>query len=387
MSLRRSSRAKRPSSRAFPDGVEPPARRRGRISDAEAVPEPQTSTPGTAASSEQPSFPPVGVVTQPTPTQLSAESMQNIISAVTSAVTQNMAQMFSHLQPSVLPAPAPVAPTLQLSSTTPDISLTTAVDGDPVSGSMAQAINSVCSNLTGENLPSPRPSQLFQSVGIPLYAKVSDKLKSKIWANEFIDFGSLLNTQVASPHYRLAITNPSSDGVPTLQLEPEAKGPKISTIDTWFSAFHVFVAIYTCKHPSEAPSLMKYGDTIKDLASRGYNWQYYDENFRFLRQSQTLPWGDIHWELWLRSSYLPKKPSSSGAGSSKSGNFMSIPKGYCFRFHKGLTCAGCSFKHTCFKCNKGTHRAVNCNFRPSTANGASATPSNSSANSSQGKKP
>lgn len=32
--------------------------------------------------------------------------------------------------------------------------------------------------------------------------------------------------------------------------------------------FHVFVGVYTGRYPSEAPGLMKYGDTIQDLAAR-----------------------------------------------------------------------------------------------------------------------
>ena len=38
-----------------------------------------------------------------------------------------------------------------------------------------------------------------------------------------------------------------------------------------------------------------------------------------------------------------------------------IPYGVCFKFHWGLVCAGCNFKHTWFKCN-GDHVAATCNF-------------------------
>jgi hypothetical protein len=34
--------------------------------------------------------------------------------------------------------------------------------------------------------------------------------------------------------------------------------------------------VYTSKYPSEAPALMKYGDIVRDLASRGHNWFFYD---------------------------------------------------------------------------------------------------------------
>ena len=54
---------------------------------------------------------------------------------------------------------------------------------------------------------------------------------------------------------------------------------------------------------------MKYGELIQDLAGRGHNWRFYDENFRFLRQAHgpALPWDRIHGELWLKvSSHLAK---------------------------------------------------------------------------------
>ena len=61
------------------------------------------------------------------------------------------------------------------------------------------------------------------------------------------------------------------------------------------SAFRIFVTLYTRKYPADAPALMKYGDVIQDLASRSHNWKFYDENFRFMRQSQpeAYPWGTV----------------------------------------------------------------------------------------------
>ena len=102
---------------------------------------------------------------------------------------------------------------------------------------------------------------------------------------------------------------------------------------------------------------------------------FYDENFRFLNQShkQLLQWGEIHWELWLRSQNFgfvsvqhKKSPSfSNNRGHSSNSNNMSrhVPRGYCFRYHIGGDCDGCDHKHSCFKC-EGNHRGFQCNFRP-----------------------
>ena len=43
------------------------------------------------------------------------------------------------------------------------------------------------------------PRQLFTSIGLDLGARVNSKLKAKIWANEFIDFGALLSVASRSP--------------------------------------------------------------------------------------------------------------------------------------------------------------------------------------------
>ena len=76
----------------------------------------------------------------------------------------------------------------------------------------------------------------------------------------------------------------------------------------------MFAGVYTSRFPCDGPGLMKYGSTIQDLAAKGLNWRFYDENFRFLRQTPatSLPWGTIHLELWLRSQrpVSAKKPQT-----------------------------------------------------------------------------
>ncbi len=101
---------------------------------------------------------------------------------------------------------------------------------------------------------------------------------------------------------------------------------------------------------------MKYGQIIRDLAARDQNWRFYDENFRYFRQTQAslVPWGSIHGELWLRSQYSTKSSSVIPAHNFKLGTIL-VPHGYCFKFHRGQSCtSNCAFKHNCFKC-KGAH--------------------------------
>ena len=118
----------------------------------------------------------------------------------------------------------------------------------------------------------------------------------------------------------------------------------------WLHAFHVFVGIYSGRYPAEAPSLMKYGESIQDSAARGHNWRFYDET-----QATSLLWGTIHWELWLRSQNSPNnRKSQLPASAGKSGPSLSVPRGYCFKFHRGGECHGCSFSILAVSAKAGT---------------------------------
>ena len=209
------------------------------------------------------------------------------------------------------------------------------------------------------------PAQLFSSPSLPIDARVSDKLRSKIWNNEFIEFGVLLTNPMAESQYQVTISSSEKGPFPSLCLEPVNKSRKILSIETWLHCFHIFVGIYTSRFPHEAPALMKYGEVVQDLAFRGFNWQFYDENFHCLRQTQpaSFPWSSIHWELWMRAQHSPFKKSQLQPISVQPKMHNHVPpKGYCFKFNRGVQCAaGCNFKHQCFKCD-GLHQASHCNF-------------------------
>ena len=260
-----------------------------------------------------------------------------------------------------------------------------------VQGSLATVSNAVTGLVpsTSEG-PPPLPGQCFQSVGLPVDARVSEKLREKIWKDEFIDFGSLLANPVLANRFQLTVHNAENGPLPSLCIEPISKSKKITSIESWLSSFHIFVGVYTKRFPHEAPALMKYCETIQDLAGRGHNWKYYDENFRFLRQAHrsALPWDRIHDELWLKSHQVTSPRSLPPAITGRlTGKVDTTRKGYCFRFHKGRKCPpGCAYKHLCYKC-EGSHPVSKCNFRgpaktssfqPQPAKSQSSQPANSS---------
>ena len=131
----------------------------------------------------------------------------------------------------------PVVNSSALDPVVPSVSVGTAAAVDHV----AQVVQSVHSTLVGEE-PSPgavQPKEVFTSINLPVDARVPLKLKTKIWQNEFIDFGLLLANQFSEGKYQLTFN--SGDGsVPSLALEPVTKPKKIVSFDSWVQAFHVF---------------------------------------------------------------------------------------------------------------------------------------------------
>ena len=59
------------------------------------------------------------------------------------------------------------------------------------------------------------------------------------------------------------------------RLEPAQKPKCIAGIYQWVTAFQTFEAIYTAKFPNDAPALMKYSETVQDLASKNAHWRFW----------------------------------------------------------------------------------------------------------------
>ena len=67
--------------------------------------------------------------------------------------------------------------------------------GNPSAGDqVAQVVQSLYSSLTGESQStgSVHPKDIFTSVSLPVDARMPLKLKTRVWNDEFIDFGLLL---------------------------------------------------------------------------------------------------------------------------------------------------------------------------------------------------
>lgn len=127
-----------------------------------------------------------------------------------------------------------------------------------------------------------RPVTEFRSVAVSLAARVSSKIKAKIWAQEYIDLSFLLSLSPSSNSYSLSLkaNNEISSATPKFFLEPNDKPRRIFYISQWLTAFNTFVAVYTERLPQKAPQLMKYCETVRDIFAKGGDWRFYDDQFR-----------------------------------------------------------------------------------------------------------
>ena len=286
------------------------------------------------------------VTATPSPNLMTVD-VQALSATISLAVTQAVQQALGQVK-----APTPVTAEVVEASVQDEVSVLTE----------GTATNS---KFTAQPLSLPANREPFASIAVALGSNVSPKLKAKIWANEFIEFGSLLTSSPNQDRYSVCLTPSSnSSSQPRLTLEPCQPSKKIHNFLQWLSAFNIFVAIFSEKFPTETPRLMKYSEIIRDISTKPGDWYFYDEQFRYIRQSapDQYPWDTIHWELWIKAVInfraKPAQPKPD-MGSPRTRPRQSFPKGTCWSFHAGKYCGGCKFEHLCFKCG-AKHPASQC---------------------------
>ena len=200
--------------------------------------------------------------------------------------------------------------------------------------------------------------QGFASSALPIYGHISDKIKAKIWADEFIELAVLLQYKPERQQFALTMQHTDNES-PVICVETNKK-LNIGTIQRWQKAFEIFMAIYLLKasNINKAPQMLKYISTIRDLYESGGNWGIYDETFRSMMAMRDWQWDAIHAELWLKAAHWKKGgPPGKSAFQSKD-RFV---RGACFAFNQGKPCrtSPCRYLHKCKKCG-GNHTANKC---------------------------
>jgi hypothetical protein len=234
------------------------------------------------------------------------------------------------------------------------------VGGEPaLRNTLATLLGESGSNASLQNFDTTHEDGLLF-----LGSKVSLKTKEKIWAGQFLEFGELLGEQQSAD---MTLTISQSGNV---SMSAQGKMKPITSFTQWQLAFTTFVAIHSERFPSETPALMKYLDTVRELALRypsGLAWRYYDENFRQARQVNHVSWAKLHMEIYVKATTLfgAHSPQTSATHNSQNSRrigtrFLNKP-GFCWSFNKGQPCAAspCLHKHACQQCH-GAHPSIQC---------------------------
>ena len=139
----------------------------------------------------------------------------------------------------------------------PGTSGANAIDQSSINEYLRSFVNTDSSMNQGE-------THYFQP-GRPIDLKVNEKVRQKIWSDQFIDLALLLDPQV---HSEIGMTITSDPGEP-LKFTPARSNKTIGNLGQWCSAFEIFITIYCQKKPQELSHLMSYMNSIKTLSHKG----------------------------------------------------------------------------------------------------------------------
>ena len=142
-------------------------------------------------------------ITTTPPSNLMTVDVQALSATISLAATQAVQQALGQVK-----EPTPVTTEVVEASVQDEVSVLTE----------GTATNS---KFTAQPLSLPANREPFASIAVALGSSVSPKLKAKIWANEFIEFGSLLTSSPNQHRYSICVMPSSnSSSQPRLTLEP-----------------------------------------------------------------------------------------------------------------------------------------------------------------------
>ncbi|KAK3101834.1 hypothetical protein FSP39_006695 [Pinctada imbricata] len=151
------------------------------------------------------------------------------------------------------------------------------------------------------------------SESVPLGATVPNKLKQKIWNNEYVDLKSLLPSTGEEP---IAITVKAGK----IELNHTSNNKLPLSINQWTDAFLIYGSIYLQKFPTEACNVLKYMFTVREISKLHVDqaWRTYDESFRRIRESTIIPWEKPIAELRLKAAAMGvRQPNKSNTYKAK----------------------------------------------------------------------
>ena len=249
-----------------------------------------------------------------------------------------------------MPVPATVSVTSTETITTNTIQNVSPAESTPATTVTTDMVQDV---LTGEAFPKlVLPVGKCVSYDLTLGALIPEKLKNQIWDNKYVDLWHIYRVIAMGENKQDISLNISKQGTSTVvNLQQKDQQRAMLSISQWITAFHTFMDVYIMKHPEDAAGLLTYINLIRDLdrshGTKAFN--FYGRTFRSHRETQLLPWGRMHPELWIRASSLTNNQASASTAQ------------ICFHYNKPQGCSfpKCNFAHVCSYCKK-THPRFNC---------------------------
>ena len=183
-----------------------------------------------------------------------AESVQSMLSpqcmeTLITPVAEEISCRLSPAEASSNPSPAALSTLQEVPVSSPVGQNTEEAASTVVQNSLVNVSAALTGLMPQVSASNPVPGQLFQSVSLPVNARLSEKIRAKIWKVEYIDIGSLLANPVLADQYQITVNNSERSLTSSLCLEPLSKNKKVMTIETTLSSFRVFVWPCTKKTP------------------------------------------------------------------------------------------------------------------------------------------
>ena len=205
--------------------------------------------------------------------------------------------------------------------------------------------------------PSLPGRQDTSTLANPIDSFVPPKLRDWIWNKEFVDLLNLIQEEPAPARFSID----STDSSPSITMIAPSKRV-VTSILQWVKAFRRYTAVYMQKWPQEVQGLLKHAEVVQGLHEEGCDWRTYDTRFRRLHAYGREVYGHINIDLYATATRPPRarQPTAEWQGPDRKGGKM--PRGFCWEFHSGRHCEGCSFSHQCYICGSA-HPATKCGKR------------------------
>ena len=201
---------------------------------------------------------------------------------------------------------------------------------------------------------------------------VPDNIKRCIWANKYVDFQYLIESDLTEEIVYQFMASSNS----AVTLKPAKPKSKLDGWVAWNKVFRMFTEIYCMKYPDRSIKLLQYSGRLNNLVGKfPFDQVYaYDKEFRAdLESFPDKPWDQIDQQLWSLTlhgihtmphqenpqQYLFRKqqhqPQSAGWRPVHNKTPDNLYKN-CFDHNRGgCSCPSCVFPHVCSRCGSAAH--------------------------------